>query len=119
MVNKLINLNKLIQDFKEFVFNIVFLVGLIVGLILGMLTLSIILGVENTFWNICIVFIIGIVTGCWSNYLWEKHKKKQRGDEPYLNFQASTTMIYFEGQLPNTESNQAAIFETQKKVTPS
>jgi uncharacterized protein YacL len=119
MVDESINPKKLILNFKEFVFNIVFLVGFILGLILGIVTISIVFIDDSPFWSYIIAIIISLITGYWSNSLWEKHKKKQRGDEPYFNVYSSTSTITFEGQLPNTESNKAIIIETLKKADPA
>ncbi len=77
-------------------FNIAFFVGLGIGLGGG--------------------FILGILASYIANFLWERHKKKKRGDQLYLHTSASQGKRYFEGQVQNTTSNRNALFETFKRI---
>jgi hypothetical protein len=61
-------------------------------------------------------FILGILASYIANFLWERHKKKKWGDQPYLNTSVSQGKIYFEGQMPTTSSNTNALFETFKRI---
>ena len=93
------------RAFRDFVFNPVFLVGLIVGLILGIVASFIFVQGESPIGTIVIGFVLGMITTYWGNSVWEKHKKKQRGDEPYLKVSISQNNISIEGQFQKTESN--------------
>lgn len=61
-------------------------------------------------------FILGILASYIANFLWERRKKKKRGEQPYWHTSASQGKIYFEGQMENTSSNTNALFETFKRI---
>ena len=109
MAANVITFQEFWQAFRDFVLNIVFVVGLIIGFFLSIGVCFIVSHGTCTIWNIVISFVFGTATGYYSNYLWEKHKKKQRGEKPYLTTTTSHNNIFIEGQFPNTESNKNTI----------
>jgi Na+/glutamate symporter len=75
-------------------FNTAFFVGLVVG------------------------FILGIPATLIGNWLWERHKKKKRGDQPYWAMTVSQNNIQLEGQMPKTASTINTVTQFLKKVAP-
>jgi hypothetical protein len=107
--NRQTNLNAL----RDNVFNKVFLIGLSTGFIIGLIVCYL-LGIAAS--NLLNLFV-GLVTGFFSNYIYEKWKKK--GDKPYSVMTTSTDTIYFETRLPNTKTNLTAIHSVSVKTSSS
>jgi len=60
----------------------------------------------------------GIAIGVFSNWLWEKWKRKRRGNEPYLDISYSSGLLYFEGQYPDEYPMSASAKELIKVALP-
>jgi len=63
-------------------------------------------------------FLLGILASYIGNILWDRHVKKKMGSEPFVNISASSDMIHYEGQMPNTAQSQSTLLKTIQKTFP-
>lgn len=64
------------------------------------------------------VFVSGVITGLIANFLYDKIKIRQRGNEPFLFTRTIGKRISIEGEIPNTITGQDALSELNRIILP-
>ena len=63
-----------------------------------------------------ISFIIGVITGFISNWLYDKYKAYKKGKKPFIETRISGGMIHFHGQIENSTMSQNSITKVYKSI---
>jgi hypothetical protein len=76
-------------------------------------------GFNAAFWvGLGVGFLLGILSSYCGNYIWEWHKKKKRGTQPYCQFSITGDNISLEAQMPNTAANLTILPKLTKATVP-
>ena len=69
------------------------------------------------FLEIIIGFVVGFLSGFIANVAYRKYEQSTRGIEPFIQKRTEKGLIKFEGQIPNTNTGQAAMNKVEQKLT--